>query len=246
MRRSRALATAQAALVILFATCACSLDDRQLVFSQPQGGSTNTSASGGADGGAADAPDAGGTSTGGTNPNQLVDGCADLDTDSIADCTQTLLTNPSFASDTSDWTADANATLAWEPKNALKDAPSGSLRLAGSGARASASQCVAVNGQRIVIAYANAFVPRASDAAGAGQAQLEVSYFDAADCSGERAGFFETPVSTAVDAWVIVQAGGVSLAGTRSVLVTLVGLKSTTGTGVDVYFDNVMLKTREP
>lgn len=243
MRRSHALGTAGAALWLLLTSGACSIDDRQLVYSQPQAGAGST---GNSDAGRTQTPDVGGTSTGGRDASGLVDGCADLDTDSIADCEQTLLANPSFKSDVSDWTADANADWAWDDKNALKDRPSGSARLGAKGARASASQCVALSGEWIVIAYANAFVPAASDAAGAGQAQLEVSYFDAEDCSGDRAGFFETPPSALVDSWVIVQAGGVSLASTRSISVALVGLRSTTGAGVDVSFDNVMLKKRAP
>ena len=34
----------------------------------------------------------------------LVDGCADLDTDGIADCKATLVKNPSFTSDANGWT----------------------------------------------------------------------------------------------------------------------------------------------
>ena len=243
MRRGHALGTAGTALWLLLTSGACSIDDRQLVYSQPRAGSSST---GGSDGGTTQTPDVGGTSTGGHDPNGLVDGCADLDTDSIADCEQTLLANSSFTSDVSDWTADTSAEWAWNDKNALKDAPSGSARLASTSARASANQCVVLSGQWIVIAYANAFIPAASDAAGASQAQLEVSYFDADDCSGDRAGFFETPPSTLVYSWLIVQAGGVSLPSTRSLSMALVGLKSAAGTGVDVSFDNVMLKKRAP
>lgn len=244
MRGRRALRTAQTALWLLLATCGCSLDDRQLVYSQGRGGSNNTAASGGADAGAAEVPHGGGASAGGAGPTDLIDGCADLDTDGVADCKATLLTNPSFTSDVSGWTAVANVNLTWEAKNPLKDAPSGSARLRASSARAGAAQCAVVDGQQLVIAYANAFVAAPTDATSAGHAQLEVSYFDAQDCSGDRTGFFETPTSAAVDAWVIVQAGGVSLAGTRSALVALIGLKPTTGAEVDVYFDNVMLKTQ--
>jgi hypothetical protein len=243
MRRSRALVTAFAQALLLFVTYACSVDHRHLHAGQVAGGSASTSADGGADGGATDAP--GGTGARGGTSGGLVDGCADLDTDGIADCKATLLTNPSFTSDTKDWLAEPEVALTWDPKNALSDAPSGSARLEASVTRARATQCVTIDSvKQLVIAYADAFVAASADDIEFGQAELEVSFFPTRDCSGDRSAFFETPPSTTINAWSIVQAGGVAVDGTGSVSLALLGIKPTSAAAIEVYFDNVMLKTR--
>ncbi|MES1185405.1 MAG: hypothetical protein ABUL60_16455 [Myxococcales bacterium] len=238
MRRSCALVTALLALV----TNACSVDHRHLHAQQSTGGAV--SSNGGADGDAPDEPGGANGQGGTTTTKGLVDGCADLDTDGIADCKATLLSNPSFTSDTSDWQADPEVALSWDPKNALPDAPSGSARLEASVPRARVTQCVAMEEKKLVIAYANAFVTSSADGDEPGQAELEVSFFPSQDCTGDRAAFFETPPSTEVDAWSVVQAGQITVDGTRSVSIALVGLKPERSAALEVYFDNVMLKAR--
>jgi hypothetical protein len=41
-------------------------------------------------------------------------GCADLDTDGVADCKSTLLETPSFTDDVSPWVAVGDAALSWD------------------------------------------------------------------------------------------------------------------------------------
>jgi hypothetical protein len=238
MRRSRALALVRAVSLLSLLAGACSLDRREL-SGLPETGGSGENPSNGAQAGAPDAPSSG-SSAGGTSSG-LVDGCADLDTDGVADCKTTLVTNPSFDEDVNDWNATPDAELSWDAKNALKDLPSGSAKLKAVGTRAEASQCVPVQGRQLVIAYANAFV---ADEAELGQAQLEASFFETEDCSGERAGYYKTPPSTVSNAWTVIQAGGLSLDLTRSVSLALVGLKADGADELDVYFDNVMLKTK--
>ena len=103
-------------MLLFVASGACSIDHRHLEHGQEDGGMTSTGGQK-ADGGAA--PTAGGTSAGGTGPG-LVDGCADLDTDGVADCKTTLVKNASFTSGVGDWTADPNVELVWQPKTARK------------------------------------------------------------------------------------------------------------------------------
>lgn len=243
MRRSRALFQAPVSLAFLLFPCACSVDHRHLEHGLGDSGyASNTD--GGTAAGATGEPDAGsGGATGDTRG--LVDGCADLDTDGIADCLATLLENPAFDRDTRAWEPALNATLSWAPKNALGDVPSGSALLGTSAARASSEQCVKMEGKRLVIAYANAFVVAASTGASTGQAELEISFFESVDCSGDRFGYFETPPSALPDEWTTIQAGGVAPDATRSVSLALVGLKASATTPFEVYFDNVMLKAKE-
>jgi len=246
MWRSRPPWAARAASLLLLFSSACSVDHRHLEHGLGESGYASN-ADGGTAAGATDEPDASSAGSAGAtgDPRGLVDGCADLDTDGIADCQATLLENPTFDRDTRAWNAAPDATLSWAPKNALGDVPSGSALLGASAARASSEQCVKMEGKRLVIAYANAFVVAASSGGSTGQAELEISFFESVDCSGDRFGYFETPPSSLPDEWATIQAGGVAPDGTRSVSLALVGLKASGTTPFEVYFDNVMLKAKE-
>jgi hypothetical protein len=233
MRRSFALA------VLLLLACACSLDRRRL--HEAKGGSSSQAPANGAAAGDTASSDGG---SGGNSPmvRGLVDGCADLDTDGVADCATTLVNNASFAENVDDWAADAQTELTWAAQNALADLPSGSAKLRGETARAVAQQCVTLRGNQLVIAYASAFV---DDATELGHAQVQVSFFQNTACDGEPPAYFETPPSTVTNEWTTIQAGAVAPPGTASVSIALVGVKPESAEGIDVYFDNVMLKAKE-
>src|SRR5690349_6177499 len=102
-------------LALALCVCACSLDTRQLSGAAGGAGMQSTGGSGGASGGT---PDGG---AGAATSSDLVDGCADLDTDGVADCTVTLVSNASFTSDVSDWAPVGDASLTWDSQNALSD-----------------------------------------------------------------------------------------------------------------------------
>jgi hypothetical protein len=249
---------------------ACSLDQRNLQLDSAAGASTNGAGAGVDDGvagssGSTSTPEPDGGAAGEGQPvgagmagspstpalPPLVNGCADLDTDKVADCSVTLVKNPAFKSDVESWAAVDDAMLAWDAGNALGDTPSGCALLTASGtsdldgsAFFRVAQCVAVPANQIVIAYANALVVSASAKAPA-QAELEVSFFDAEDCAGQATGQFFTPPSAA-SAWTTIQAGGVSGLATKSASVALVGIKPYRAEALGVCFDNVMLKTQAP
>jgi hypothetical protein len=235
MRSRRSLA----AIVLLALVCSCSIDRRHL-----HGASGGKSSSASGTGASAGEPDPGDTGAGGkgSTPGGLVDGCADLDTDGVGDCRVTLVENASFAENVAGWTPQAETELTWEDKNALGDLPSGSAMLRAETARASAEQCVKLEGRKLVIAYASAFV---DDETELGRAELQVSFFENQDCVGDFAGYFETPPSSVTNSWVTIQAGIVSPPGMASVSVALVGLKPDAAEQIRVYFDNVMLKSKE-
>ena len=158
------------------------------------------------------------------------------------------MNNPSFTTDVEDWTPSGDATLEWDPQNALDDLPSGSAKIAPKTAApaARADQCVLLAGKWLVIAYASAFVESTDDAEDSLQAVLEVSFFQSDDCSGPIDGFFETPPSSVTDEWTTIHAGGLSKERTNSASIALVGNRADSATELTVYFDNVMLKTKEP
>lgn len=232
-----------AILALLLGVCSCSLDQRKLRLGEddtagaPSGGSEHGASS---SSGGTESPRGG---SGGGAGQGLVDGCADLDTDGVADCESTLVETPSFTNDVVPWVAVGDAALSWDEKNALADSPSGSAKLSASVPRATAVQCVKLSGQRLVIAYASAFAVSESDEAAA-EGLLEVSFFGTDDCSGKRDGFFETPPSSVSDAWTTVQAGGVSGPSTASVSVGLVGVNPRPPAELAVYFDNIMLRAQ--
>lgn len=201
---------------------------------------------GSAGGSGATEPGGGLAGEAGVATSGLVDGCADLDTDGVADCDVTLVATPSFTSDVSGWTPLDDAELTWHAKNALGDLPSGSARLSAASPRASAAQCVDLAGQQLVIAYVQAFVESTPGAQDAPQALLEVSFFEADACGGERHRYFTTPPSTATGEWVTIQAGGLATEATRSLSIELVATQATSASDLSVYFDNVMLKAQLP
>jgi hypothetical protein len=232
--------------LLLLAVGACSVDQRRLLGVPEEAA--------GASGGSApvEQPTAGAEPASPTPSGlaPLVEGCADLDTDGVADCQTTLVENPSFGGDVQGWSVVSGATLTWDENNALGDTPSGCARLRSDGAAdydgsplARAAQCVAVQGQQLVIAYANAFLELRAAAAPSKleQALLEISFFDSEDCSGARTSYFDTPPSDSLGQWTTIQAGSLSDSATASMSIALAGAAPDAG-AVDICFDNVMLK----
>jgi len=233
----------QSSLLLGFTLLACAVDDRALANRPPPvemgaGGEVNGVDAGGDEGGA------GGASS--LLPSGPADGCADLDTDGVSDCEVTLVENPTFQSDIDGWTALGDAELEWEPESALGDSETGSAKLTAEVPRASAYQCVPLEGAKLVIAYASAYVEPSDDPDEAPQAELDVTFFQGANCSGVSDGYFETPPSKDVGTWATIQAGGLSKDTTQSVAVALVGIKPDSVDALAVRFDNVMLKAQEP
>lgn len=233
-------------LAALTIVVGCALDERELELEEA-GSAAGAFDGGGPSGGSSGGPAGGddGVSGGQRASTGLVDGCADLDTDDVADCDATLVENPSFTTTVDGWRADTHATLSWDARNALDDAPSGSLELSSDLARASAVQCVALAGESVVIVYANAFV-EAAEEPDQGRAVLAVTFFEQAACLGDAQAFFETPASAVVGEWATLHAGGLSRPTTRSLSVELVGVKGAAAASPAWYFDNVMLKAQPP
>lgn len=221
----------------------CAVDPREL---QPAIGDTGGVGAFGGGGAVGTSGEPGGAAGSWPATKGLVNGCADLDTDGIADCEATLLGNPSFPEDVDAWTPEGATTLTWAPKNALSDGPSGSAQLSANTVRASAAQCARLSGGGLVIAYASAFVEASGDSDDSARAVLEAALFASPDCSGESHGHFETPPSAVLAEWTTIHAGAPSSSDTRSASLALVGAKAASAAQVTVYFDNVMLKEQAP
>ena len=187
-------------------------------------------------------------------PEQLVAGCADLDGNGIADCTETLVTNPDFKSDVSGWEsgADPDTTISWDPRNSWPEPSSGSALVASTGvidanaigaALRGASQCVSVAGKRLVTVYANAFVDNAQDQQG--HAEIDVFFFDTADCTEMSVDGFSTPqpLGKTVGSWITIKAGAISAVTTKSALVKIAVSKPFRAPAFEARFDNVLVRS---
>jgi hypothetical protein len=252
------------------ALAGCSVDDRQLQPA-PDGDGGSAATQGGAHGSSV-AGSSGKSGTSGSNsagavadseggaggdvvqPPTIatVDGCPDLDADGVSDCQQTLVANAGFATNVASWHADTGASLTWDPRDALNDATSGTALLSaasgafdsGGSSLVTASQCIAVTGGQIVIAYANVLIDKGQDSTG--QAAIYVDLFGASGCAGTAASTFFTPMPEDASAgeWLTLQAGLKSSGGTQSARVMLAIEKPFQAESYHARFDNILVYTR--
>ena len=241
---------------------ACPVDDRALsanvdtseagASSQPTGGGGDMPSAGGAGAGGrsagGDAGEAGQSSTGVTT---FPDGCADLDDDAISDCSETLLKNPAFQTDASQWTAEANTTIAWDARDMFGSLVSGSARVTSAGAIdapgdgfAAAEQCLPVSEGLILDIFANAYI----DAGQAlGRATISLWFFAQDDCQGASASdIFETPEEFDTNKTITLHGTKLVGAQMRSVRVRLGVIKPFKAQTFSVRFDNLLVRAFQP
>jgi hypothetical protein len=239
---------------------ACSLDKRQLELAAtgaeaagaggegPVGGAANAGGSSGAAGLGAEAGV-------GEPLIPVVDGCADLDTNKIADCSETSVENSDFKNDVAEWLPGMETTVDWDAQNAAGDPPSGSARVASHGvidasavgvALRAVQQCIPIAGSKLVIVYANAFVP--SDQDPQGRAEIDVAFFDREDCGGTFSTTFSTPqpLDGGFGFWLTLKAGSVSAASTKSAQIKLAVLKPFRADSFQARFDYVLVRVANP
>ncbi len=235
--------------------------DAQVGSTPSPGGQRGTEPDASEQGGSASSVDDSGSGASAGEPGDagqaptLVDGCADLDGDGVADCQEGLAQNPDFESDTADWVAEVGTTLTWDSRNAWGDVPSGSALVAASGlidadangaALHAASQCVPVAGKQLVTVYANALVDLDQDTQGL--AEVDVSFYDTVACTGALTSSFTTPqpLDGSVGSWLSLRAGSVSCHTTRSALIRLSISLPFRAASFHARFDNVLVKAQSP
>ena len=240
-------------LALIWACCACTLDERKLVLSGA-GGSTPLAAGAGAAqleaGGAAPGENAGqggeaGEVAGGASG--FVNSCADLDGNGVSDCSETLLENATFDANVTQWEAHPGATIAWDAKDLLGASASGSALVTASGSMDSdgygiavAEQCLSVRDGTVLQVFANA----AFDAGPVtGGAEIGMWFFAGEACSGDTPNeVYETPKEfTAGKTLTLRGAKGVSPQ-IKSVRVRLGVIKPFRAESFTVRFDNILLR----
>lgn len=226
------------------------------------GGGSGTGQAGAAPAAAGDAgtPNNEAGAAGATGPEPvLIDGCADLDGDQISDCSETILKNAQFATDVNDWSAQVltgdsfSTDLAWDELNAWGTGSTGSAKVNVTGmldfngnALRGATQCVSVAASQLLIVYANTRID--SDQDPNGNAEVDVSFFDTADCSGVATASFSTPQppDAQLGTWLTLHAGSVTTASTKSALITLGVAKPFRAQSLTARFDNILVRLQSP
>ena len=218
-----------------------------------QGGTTSAAAGGPTQNGGSSA----GGSDGGTGGSVLPLGsCPDLDQNSVPDCQESLVQDPSFDSDGGDgsmaiaaWANEANATKAWQDTDADARTKSGSLAVKNINVvsidgltMAGAKQCVKVTGGTTYELYAKTFV--SSGQAGAPAGGFNINFFAAADCSGDVLTGKTSNLPDATDSWSVLHAEAQAFSNARSMLVRLVAVKEFKVDPVTVLFDDVLVKAK--
>lgn len=178
--------------------------------------------------------------------------CPDLDHNGIMDCRESLIANPDFGAGAAGWTAEFGVTQL-APGNAVPGNPaSGAIAIvntnqsntAGS-SMAGSTQCLAA---RADVAYGldvEVMIPVTEDANTLAGAALQT--FPTPDCSGPANAVVSPALIDAASgagSWQVVHAMVPAPAGTMSMSVRLVVVKTFERSPAQALFDNVLLKAR--
>jgi len=203
--------------------------------------------SGGANAGGA-AGEAGSAGEAGADGPQVIDGCADLNFNRTADCTETLADNAAFAQDVTGWVADLDASITWDTRDLLDISGSGSALVTSTKAIdalgdsvVAASQCISVDASEVIEVYANAHIEPGTVA---GRAVIGLWLYGTQDCAGDS----PSEVFSTADEFTTGQT--LTLHGARaltpqlhSVRVRLGVIKPFKAESFAVRFDNVLVRT---
>ncbi|HEY8943353.1 MAG TPA: hypothetical protein VIM73_03780 [Polyangiaceae bacterium] len=213
-----------------------------------RGGSSSTAGSAGAHTGgsssAAGSTNAAGSSAGGAINS---DACPDLDKDSVPDCEESLVKNPSFDTDVSGWIKEPSADQSWLDEDADKRRKSGSLNVQNINVvdidgsfMAGSKQCLPVTGGKNYVFYAKAFV--ASGQSATPQGGFNVQFFGSTDCSGDALTGRTSNLPSELDTWSVIQMSSQAFSNAKSMLVRLVVLKPFNAQPSNVLFDDVLVR----
>ena len=251
-RPVRLRSSALALLCTPFLLTACPIDDRSLF----------TGSGGSADGGAGHATGGGGTTSGGNPPTiggsndggqageaddgppLFVDGCTDLDSDGVSDCTETLVENSAFKMDVAHWTAEPGVTIDWDAQDLLGAVDSGSAFVTSSGALdapgdgiAAAAQCVPVSAGQVIDIAANALIDAGPVQ---GRTVLILWFFPTDTCGNAPVDVYKTSEEFATGKRITLR-GTKAVDRTGSMLVRLGVVKPFKADSFSVRFDNVLI-----
>lgn len=212
-------------------------------------GSPDRAAPGLVDGGGA-SPDHRDSASAGADV-QAAASCPDLDHNTIADCRESLVTNPDFAAGVAGWAAELGVTQS-APGASTPNASAGALIIVNANQSVSSGssmagtvQCLAGRSEVAYALYAEVLIPTDQDASTL--AGISLQSFATPDCSGPPNAVVSPALIAASGAsvnWQQVQLMLATPAATSSISVRLVVVKPFSKPSAQAYFDNVLLKVR--
>jgi hypothetical protein len=234
----------------------CPVDDRILSANlgdagEPRAGGGSSSGGGGQAALGSDTPSVGGEDAAGDGgqaggPPTFVDGCPDLDGDGVSDCTETAVKNSTFDADVSSWASESGATIAWNAKDLLDQAGSGSALVTSTGSIdaagdsfVAANQCIPVSDGQVVDLVANTYIDAGQVT---GRASISLWFFPVADCPGDSSpDVFETSAVFATEKVQTLRGRKAVPAGMLSLRVRLGVIKPFQAETFSVHFDSVLV-----
>ncbi|HEY4157586.1 MAG TPA: hypothetical protein VGM29_05795 [Polyangiaceae bacterium] len=218
--------------------------DASVAGSGAEGG---TSVAGSGAGGTTSTTGAGGTSSAGAG-SARASACPDLDQDSVADCSESLVKDSAFDSQNlADWSADPATDQGWQNLDADGRSDSGSLRvdnttqsslsgLTMSGTR----QCIAAIGGASYEFFAKLYIK--SDQSSTGSGGMNLSFYASTDCSGDALLSRTSNLPAALDSWSIAEMDADAPPNAQAMSVRLVCVKTFDAAPLSVLFDDVLVK----
>ena len=211
------------------------------------GSSGNGGAGGTETGGTSSAGSSGSTTSGGTGGIDPDAGpCGDLDRNSVQDCDETLVENPSFATTADDWSVELGATQAWKNEDARGLSGSGSVSItntkvgsAGVWSSSGSGQCLVAKSGEMVELGARALIPSGQ---GQGYGRVGFIIYGNDGCQGTLLTSVTTGTVTEAGAWQGVHGKTKLPPATRSIYVRLVVEKPAPDTSFEVLFDDVLVR----
>lgn len=170
--------------------------------------------------------------------------CPDLDSNGVADCDETLVTNAAFDSNLNDWHEEPNALGHWSDDDALEHAASGSANITNRGYLEHSEgritrglwQCIPASGGAKYRLLAQVRI------LGEGrQGGINVAFYDGPQCTGNVANAATPLLGTTTD-WELTEAQAEAPTNARTMLVRLVVSKPFSSPATTVDFDNVLIR----
>jgi hypothetical protein len=157
-----------------------------------------------------------------------------------------LLANAGFSSSDTSWTADINASQAWEAsRDAAGSSTSGSLKVANANVLSlpgltmgGSRQCVPVLAGSTYSFNAKVFIDAGQEAGWGG---IAVQHFASANCSGVPLGVSPATQTAATGSWQTLAGTTTTPAGAASMAVRLVAIKPFQSAAFQVFFDDISL-----